>query len=218
MPRPSGFLFVVLLIASAISAIPAGAHHLGVIVPRDDEVTLGFKRIRGFLKEGRFELAARECEATPLGRRLVEVGGRGAPAVGDEVREALTRRDAPAAELALMRFFLVLLRGLLGEALVRVNDGGLAERARADAALKLLAAGWRYYNLVDYTLYQRDVKAALRVRLAFEDAEFAAGGSRARSARYDGAAARRSLGAFQGLVTEILEATAPGAPTARKGR
>jgi len=199
-----------LLIAVTLTLLPAPtiAHHLGVIVPRDDEVTLVFKRVRGLLKEGRFDLATRECDATPLGRRLDEMSRRGPPDVRAEVRAALARRDAPGTELALARFFLVTLRGLLGEALARVNDAGLAERVKGDQALKLMAAGWRYYNLMDYTLYQRDVKAALRIRLAFEDAEFALGGSKAKQARYDEAGARRVLGTFQALVSEILGATA----------
>ncbi len=204
-----------LLIAVTLTLLPApaGAHHLGVIVPRDDEVTVVFKRVRGLLKEGRFDLAARECDATPLGRRLDEVSRRAPPDVRAEVRAALARRDAPGTELALARFFLVVLRGLLGEARARVNDAGRDERAKADQALKLLAAGWRYYNLVDYTLYQRDVKAALRIRLAFEDAEFALGGSKAKQARYNTEAAQRALGAFQALVSEILERTVPPDPS-----
>jgi len=196
----------------AALASPADAHHLGTIVPRDDEVTVAFKRVRSLLKEGRFDLAARECEGTPLGRRLAEVSGRGAPDVQGEVRAAIARGDGPGAEQALMRFFLVVLRGLVGEALRRANDAGLPGRAQADQALKLLAAGWRYYNLVDYILYQRDAKAALRIRLAFEDAEFALGGSRAPQARYDAAAARRALEEFRGLLAQILEATMPAAP------
>lgn len=200
-----------LLVAVGLVALsgPGGAHHLGVIVPRDDEVTVAYKRIRSFLREGRFDLAARECEATPLGRRLAEVTRREALDLEGEVRAAIARRDAAGTELSLMRFFLAVLQGLLGEALARVNDLGLPAAARSDQALKLLAAGWRYYNLMDYTLYQQDVKGALRIRLAFEDAEFALGGSRARQARYDEPAARRTLGSFRALVSEVLAATAP---------
>ena len=207
-----------LLIAVTLTLLPAPtiAHHLGVIVPRDDEVTLVFKRVRGLLKEGRFDLATRECDATPLGRRLDEVSRRAPPDVRAEVRAALARRDAPGTELALARFFLVIVRGLVSEAVSRVQDAALTERVKADQALKLLAAGWRYYNLADYAIYQRDVKAALGVRLAFEDAEFALGGGRAKQARYDGAAARRTLEAFRALVAKILDETAPGAPAGTK--
>jgi hypothetical protein len=205
VPRALSLLAIALL---AISA-PLEAHHLGVIVPRDDEVTLAFKRVRGLLKEGRFDLAAQECEGTPLGRRLVEASRGGTPDVSGEVRAALARRNVPGAELALLRFFLVVVRDLVGEALRRVNDPGLAERAQAEQALKLLAAGWRYYNLVDYTLYQREAKAALRARLAFEDIEFALGGSSSRQVRYDAAAARLALEKFRTLLGEILAATAP---------
>ncbi|HEY7677636.1 MAG TPA: hypothetical protein VIG69_11220 [Candidatus Methylomirabilis sp.] len=205
MPRVHSLLAIALL---AIAA-PLEAHHLGVIVPRDDEVTVAFKRVRGLVKEGRFDLASRECEAVPLGPRLAEASRGGPPDVRGEVRGALARRDAPGTELALLRFFLVVVRDLAGEALRRVNDPGLAERAQAEQALKLLAAGWRYYNLVDYTLYQREAKAALRARLAFEDIEFALGGSKSRQARYDAAAARLALEKFRALLGEILAAPAP---------
>ena len=205
-------------IALAAPAAPAFAHHLGVIVPQDDEVTAVFKRVRALLSEGRFDLAARECEDTPLGRRLAEASRGGPPDVRAEVLGALARHDAPGTELALLRFFLVVVRNLAGEALRRVNDPGLSERAQGEQALKLLAAGWRYYNLVDYTLYRREAKAALRVRLAFEDVEFALGGTKSRQARYDGAAARRALEQFLALLAEVLDATAPGVPAAVKGR
>jgi hypothetical protein len=46
-----------------------------------------------------------------------------------------------------------------------------APPARAAAARKLLEAIWRYYNLVDFALTQRDAKAATGIRLAFEEAE-----------------------------------------------
>ena len=47
---------------------------------------------------------------------------------------------------------------------------GPADTRRA-AARRFLEAIWRYYNLVDYTVSQRDAKAAAGVRLAFEEAE-----------------------------------------------
>jgi len=215
LPIAVGLVLLVLLV---LLAAPAGAHHLGFIVPPDDEVTLGYKRIRSFLKAGRFELAARECGATPLGRRLDEASRRAPPDPGGEVRAAIARRDVPGTELALARFFLVILRGLLDEALSRVRDASLAPRVKADQALKLLAAGWRYYNLADYAIYQRDVKAALGVRLAFEDAEFALGGGKAKQARYDEGAARRTLEAFRALVSRILDETAPGTPAGLRRR
>ena len=207
---------LLIAVALAVLAAPGSAHHLGLIVPPDDDVTLGYKRIRSVIKEGRFDLAARECGATPLGRRLDEASRQSPPDVSSEVRAAIARRDAPGTELALARFFLVIVRGLVSEAVSRVQDAALTERVKADQALKLLAAGWRYYNLADYAIYQRDVKAALGVRLAFEDAEFALGGGRAKQARYDGAAARRTLEAFRALVAKILDETAPGAPAGTK--
>ena len=209
---------LLIAVVLAIPAAPGSAHHLGFIVPPDDDVTLGYKRIRSVIKEGRFELAARECGATPLGRRLDEASRHAPPDVRNEVRAAIARRDAPGTELALARFFLVIVRGLVSEAVSRVQDAALTERVKADQALKLLAAGWRYYNLADYAIYQRDVKAALGVRLAFEDAEFALGGGKAKQARYDEGAARRTLEAFRGLVAKILEETAPGAPAGIKRR
>ena len=39
------------------------------------------------------------------------------------------------------------------------------------AAQKFLEAIWRYYNLVDFVVGQNDPKAAVAVRLAFDEAE-----------------------------------------------
>ena len=83
--------------------------------------------------------------------------------------EALQRGDAPEAERGLMVFVVALARDLALEA-----DRQLAAaRADARAAIgrKFLEAIWRYYNLVDFLVTQRNARAATTVRLAFDEAE-----------------------------------------------
>ena len=49
---------------------------------------------------------------------------------------------------------------------------------RAATGLRFLEAIWRYYNLVDFAVSQYDPKAAVAVRLAFDEAEgYAEGGT-----------------------------------------
>src|SRR5207249_2155938 len=75
----------------------------------------------------------------------------------------------PEAERGLMVFVVALARDLALEA-----DRQLAAaRADARAAIgrKFLEAIWRYYNLVDFLVTQRNARAATTVRLAFDEAE-----------------------------------------------
>ena len=53
----------------------------------------------------------------------------------------------------------------------RLADATEAPSARVAAAQKFLEAMWRYYNLVDFVVGQNDPKAAVAVRLAFDEAE-----------------------------------------------
>jgi hypothetical protein len=52
-----------------------------------------------------------------------------------------------------------------------VSDPATAGQARAAAGRKFLDAIWRYYNLIDFALSQRDPKASADMRLAFDEAE-----------------------------------------------
>jgi hypothetical protein len=70
-----------------------------------------------------------------------------------------------------MIFFVGLIRDLALEADRRLADASEPAAARTAAGQKLLEAMWRYYNLVDFVVSQNDPKAAVAVRLAFDDAE-----------------------------------------------
>jgi len=59
----------------------------------------------------------------------------------------------------------------------RLADAREPAQARVTTGLKLLEAIWRYYNLVDFNVGQYDPKAAVTVRLAFDEAEGYAQGS-----------------------------------------
>ena len=76
-----------------------------------------------------------------------------------------------------MVFFAALIRDLALEADRRLADTREPAPARVATGLKLLEAIWRYYNLVDFTVGQYDPKAAVAVRLAFDEAEGYAQGS-----------------------------------------
>jgi len=81
--------------------------------------------------------------------------------------------------------------------------------ARVAAGGKILEAIWRYYNLVDFAISQRDPKAATAVRLAFEEAE---GYAKARRPAPD--RMRSSLTQIARLLTGVIEASSPPARNA----
>ena len=82
-----------------------------------------------------------------------------------------------------MIFFAGLVRDLALEADRRLADATEAAAARVAAAQKFLEAMWRYYNLVDFAVGQNDPKAAVAVRLAFDEAEGDDQGPAGRGAR-----------------------------------
>ena len=48
------------LLGLGLLAGVAGAHHLGVYVPRDDQITASFKRMKVFLEQRRADLLRKE--------------------------------------------------------------------------------------------------------------------------------------------------------------
>jgi len=90
---------------------------------------------------------------------------------------AAAQRLAARAERGLVIFFAVLIRDLALEADRRLADPRESAPVRVATGQKLLEAIWRYYNLVDFTVGQYDPKAAVAVRLAFDEAEGYAQGS-----------------------------------------
>jgi len=160
--------------ALAAAAGPARAHHVGIYVPRDNEISANFKQLKFSLLAGKFDVAARLFETGALKRELRARAAVLPSGLETRIGAALRARDARAAETGLMLFFAALVRELAIEADDRLADARAPAAARVARANKFLEAIWRYYNLVDFAVSERDPKAAAAVRLAFDDAESAA--------------------------------------------
>lgn len=154
----------------------APAHHVGTFIPKDTEVSANFKQIKFAIQAGKFDVALRLFDEGALHAEMEKLERRLPAGLEDGLRAALRAKDARGAEVRLMTFMVFVARDLTREAERRLADGATPPSVRTARARKLLEAVWRYYNLVDFVVYQRDVKAALGVRLAFDDAEGALGG------------------------------------------
>ena len=205
--------FRLALLAVALLATtggPAPAHHVGAYVPRDNEVSANFKQIKFSIQARKFDVALRLFETGKLRAEMRVQAARlpaGLPAGLEEAtRAALGAGDGLRAERDLMVFFAVLVRDLVLDADRRVGDAKETATARASAGRKYLEAIWRYYNLVDFAVSQYDPKAAVAVRLAFDEAEgYAQGGPAA-------------VGGSGAPVSRPVTARAAGAPEPEKMR
>ncbi len=166
LPRAAALAVVLML----ISVIPAGAHHVGAYVPRDNEISTNFKQIKFSVQAQKFDVARRLFEEGALRRELRKQATTVPPGLEASIRAALAAGDARAAEAGLMVFFAALVRDLALEADRQLADAHTAPGTRVASGGKILEAIWRYYNLVDFAVSQRDPKAATAVRLAFEEA------------------------------------------------
>ncbi len=158
----------------------AAAHHVGAYVPSDNEISANFKQIKFSVQAGKFDVARRLFET---GAVLAEMRSRAArlpTGLEEATRAALGAGDGRQAERCLMVFFAALSRDLALEADRRLASTKEAAAARVAAGQKFLEAIWRYYNLIDFAVTQYDPKAAVAVRLAFDEAEgYARGGTSA---------------------------------------
>ena len=161
-------LTISLLLATAQ---PVSAHHVGAYVPRDNEVSANFKQIKFSMQARKFAVATTLYEGGALRRELLKQSAALPSGLDASIRAALQAGDARGAEIGLMLFFAALVRDLALEADRQLADAHAPAAARVAAGGKILEAIWRYYNLVDFAVSQRDPKAATAVRLAFEDAE-----------------------------------------------
>ena len=176
--RPASALLAVAFVA--VAGGPALAHHVGAYVPRDNEVSANFKQIKFSIQAGKFDVALRLFEAGALRAEMRKQAARLPAGLEDATRAALGAGNGPRAERDLMVFFAGLIRELALDADRRLADTTVAATARAAAGRKYLEAIWRYYNLVDFAVTQYDPKAAVAVRLAFDEAEgYAQGGTAA---------------------------------------
>lgn len=171
-----GVLAVMLVLAAAA---PAAGHHVGAYVPRDNEISANFKQLKFSIQARKFDVAARLFETGAIRLEMRAQAGRLPTGLEETTRGALVAGDGPRAERALMVFFAALTRDLALEADRRLADARESAPARVTTGLKLLEAIWRYYNLVDFTVGQHDPKAAVTIRLAFDEAEGYAQGSKA---------------------------------------
>ncbi len=154
-----------------VVATPALAHHVGAYVPKDNAITANFKQIKFSVQAGKFDVAHRLFET---GARRNDMSARAAslpPRLEAGLRDALQSRDGDEVERRLMVFFAALARDLALEAERRLADLTLSRDARTAIGQRFLEAIWRYYNLVDFAVAQRDDKTSVAVRLAFDEAE-----------------------------------------------
>jgi hypothetical protein len=155
----------------ALVSAPAAGHHVGVYVPRDNEVSANFKQLKFSIQAGKFDVAARLFEAGAVRAAMRAQSSRLPAGLEETTRAAIKAGDARAAERGLMVFFAALARDLAMEADRQLADPHEPALARAAAGRKFLEAIWRYYNLVDFAVTQYDAKAGVLIRLAFDEAE-----------------------------------------------
>ena len=160
-----------------IAGGPAPAHHVGTYVPSDNAISANFKQVKFSIQAGKFDVARRLFETGAVRAEMRAQAARLPAGLEEATRAALGAGDGRRAERCLMVFFAGLSRDLALEADRRLADTKEPAGARMAAAQKFLEAIWRYYNLVDFAVGQYDPKAAVAVRLAFDDAEgYARGG------------------------------------------
>ena len=177
-PRFRRALLAVVLVVMA--GRPAAAHHVGTYVPSDNEISANFKQIKFSIQAGKLDVARSLFESGAVRAEMRAQAARLPAGLEEATRAALGAGDGLRAERCLMVFFAWLSRDLALEADRRLADTKEAAAARVAAGQKFLEAIWRYYNLVDFAVSQYDPKAAVAVRLAFDEAEgYARGGTSA---------------------------------------
>jgi len=162
---------VVAVVALALATTPARGHHVGTYAPRDNEISANFKQLKFSLQAGKFDVALRLFDTGAL-RTEMQARASSLPAgLEAGTRAALLAKDGAEAERRLMIFFAALARDLALDGLRQLAHVTGDAESRAAAARKFVEAIWRYYNLVDFAVSQRDPKAAVAIRLALDDAE-----------------------------------------------
>ena len=150
-----------------VTASPALAHHTGAYTPKDNAITTNFKQVKFSVQAGKYDVALRLFDEGPL-RAEMRARATALPAeLETRIREAIVAHDAAGVESGLMIFFAVLARDLAREAERQLSAGAAA----GTAAPRFLEAIWRYYNLVDFAVGQRDARTSVAMRLAYDEAE-----------------------------------------------
>ncbi|HEV8472100.1 MAG TPA: hypothetical protein VGR82_04915 [Methylomirabilota bacterium] len=182
-----------------LTAAPAAAHHTGVYTPKDNAISANFKQIKFAVQAGKFDVALRLFDEGAL---RAEMRARAAALPADleaTTRAAVVARDAAGVERGLMLFFAALARDLAREAERQLAAGVAA----ASAGPRFLEAIWRYYNLVDFAVGQRDARASVAMRLAYDEAEGLVRGA----AAPDPAQLRASFSRIAQILSTLIDAS-----------
>lgn len=154
----------------------AGAHHVGVFTPKDDDITKNFKEIKFSSQAGRFDVALKLFDDGIVHATMEKLEKELPPGLEDGLRAALKAKNLPGVELRLALFLAFMTRDRTRGAAAKLSESSLEPAARRDRARKLVNAAWRYYNLADFVISRQDPKASVRLRMAFEDAQTYLGG------------------------------------------
>ena len=163
-PRRAGALA---LLATLVAAASASGHHTGAYTPKDNAITENFKQVKFSVQAGKFDVALRLYDAGPLRAEMQTRAAALPEGLEARTRAALAARDAGEAERGFMVFFVALARDLAREGARQLAAGA----SPATAGPRFLEAIWRYYNLADFVVGQRDARASVAMRLAYDDAE-----------------------------------------------
>jgi len=186
----------------AVAATPALAHHTGVYTPKDNAITENFKQVKFSAQAGKFDVAVRLYDAGPLRAEMRARATALPDGLESRVRAALVAHDATEAERGLAVFFVALARDLALEADRQIAGGA----PPATIGPRFLEAIWRYYNLADFVVSQRDARASVAMRLAYDDAETLA---RPVSGAPDAARLRASFTRLAQILSDLVETTTP---------
>ena len=188
------------VLLSVLATAPAAAHHTGVYTPKDNAITENFKQVKFSAQAGKFDVALRLYDSGPLRAEMRARAASLPEGLEARTRAALVARDAGAAERGLTTFFVTLARDLAREA-----DRQLAAGAAPTAVgPRFLEAIWRYYNLADFAVGQRDARASVTMRLAYDDAETLA---RPASGAPDTVRLRAAFGRIAQILGQLVDTT-----------
>lgn len=179
-------------------AAPAAAHHTGVYTPKDNAISANFKELKFSIQARKFDVALRLYDAGAVRAEMRTRAAALPEGLEARTRAALAAGNAPEAEHGLMLFFVALARDLAREAERQLAAGG----PPATVGPRFLEAIWRYYNLVDFAVGQRDARASVAMRLAYDDAETAV---RPVSAAPDPARLRASFARMARILSGLIE-------------
>ncbi|MBI4607553.1 MAG: hypothetical protein HY726_00920 [Candidatus Rokubacteria bacterium] len=154
----------------------ADAHHVGVFIPKDDDITKNFKDIKFAGQAGRFDVALKLFDDGIVHATMEKFETELPRGLEDGLRAALKAKNLPGVELRLAIFLAFMTRDRIRSAAAKVREESLEPEQRRDHARKLVNAAWRYYNLADFVISRQDPKAAVALRVAFEDAQTYLGG------------------------------------------